>query len=941
MEVFPASGTVGSEPIIVEIVGEFTLTDPTDEFWYRAGGGFSKESDTWSTVPLFTTEEAITQGLAATYPGLYYEVTWYFFVDRHGIPAGEVGEVQDAIRRAGSGVHGFLENSSNSIRLDRVLDEYDDQILLARIPLFLMLFLVTGILIYYLALIAGLTVKSRTTEISMLKSRGAGSVQIGLLSLVEGLLLAVPAAALGPFIALGGSNALGGIFFDPGAGGDLAPVTLTLRAFLLGLAGAGLAVVVLTVSTMVAARQGIVKFHQAGARPASTPFFHRYYLDILVLVLIGFLWWQIQSRGSFLVRSVGTGDLEIDYSLLIGPVLALLAMGLLVLRFFPLVVALVSRLVEPVGPAWLVQGLRRVSRDPVVPGALVVLLMLATALGVIASAFSSTLERNQRDRALYAAGADLRIEHSATQGPVALLGVSEDVRALPEVAGASEVARVRASLLAGGLSVQQVSLLAVDTENFAEVAWFRDDFAGGKSLEELTGALAPTGSGTPSLEGIQLPEDATHLALWVRPSRPEDGGSLLARLRDARGYYFDVFLGNLDFGDWERLQAPLTPSTASSRTFRRRPTPPPPPVDPPYTLLSIQISNRAGAREPGALYLDRMAAITPAGEMPVTDFRQDPGWIAVEDYARPGFLVLESSVSVPTTQGEPSAAFSWVPAGIRQRRVHVEGAQDPMPAVVSRSFLEAAEARLGDTLVVSASTVPLPVRPVAVAEFFPTLDPRQHPFVVVDLKTFNHYVNAHNLQPSGGSNEIWLRLDGVGADAAGVIGALEEQGIRVKEASVSAEMVSARVERPLVNAGWGGLLVLMFLALVLASASGVMLFSYFEARGRQLEFALLHSMGLDRRQLNGVAWFTLSMVVIFGIGLGTWAGLQIGFSLLPLLEIAEEGVRVTPPMVLRTSWVTLLVSYLVLAGVAGLTVAWLAWFTGRLEVQRVLRLGQA
>ena len=37
-------------------------------------------------------------------------------------------------------------------------------------------------------------------------------------------------------------------------------------------------------------------------------------------------------------------------------------------------------------------------------------------------------------------------------------------------------------------------------------------------------------------------------------------------------------------------------------------------------------------------------------------------------------------------------------------------------------------------------------------------------------------------------------------------------------------------------------------------------------------------------------------------------------------------------MVLRTSWVTLLVSYLVLAGVAGLTVAWLAWFTGRLEV---------
>jgi hypothetical protein len=45
-------------------------------------------------------------------------------------------------------------------------------------------------------------------------------------------------------------------------------------------------------------------------------------------------------------------------------------------------------------------------------------------------------------------------------------------------------------------------------------------------------------------------------------------------------------------------------------------------------------------------------------------------------------------------------------------------------------------------------------------------------------------------------------------------------------------------------------------------------------------------------------------------------------------------------MVLQTNWTTLLVSYLVLAGVTAGTVAWLAWITFRLEVQQVLRIGE-
>jgi hypothetical protein len=230
---------------------------------------------------------------------------------------------------------------------------------------------------------------------------------------------------------------------------------------------------------------------------------------------------------------------------------------------------------------------------------------------------------------------------------------------------------------------------------------------------------------------------------------------------------------------------------------------------------------------------------------------------------------------------------------------------------------------------------------VAVADYFPTLDPRERPFIVTDLRTLNLYTNLHGQGLVGGSNEIWTSLDGANADPGEVVGALNGFGINMGETFVAAEMVSQRVNQPLVNAGWGGLLILMFLALVLASASGVMLFSYTNTQERNTEFALLRTLGFSRGQLNGVVWFNLLLVMVCGIALGTWAGQQIGISVLPILEVAEEGIRVTPPMVLQINWGILLGTYLILAVVATTTVVWLAWITTKLDVQRVLRIGEA
>ena len=102
------------------------------------------------------------------------------------------------------------------------------------------------------------------------------------------------------------------------------------------------------------------------------------------------------------------------------------------------------------------------------------------------SAFSSTLEKSQRDQALYAAGADVRIEHSGTRAPTSQLELSGKVKEMESVLGVAEVQRTSAHLTTTTFS-SSGTLLAVDADQFADVAWYRSDFTNGKPLSEIIG----------------------------------------------------------------------------------------------------------------------------------------------------------------------------------------------------------------------------------------------------------------------------------------------------------------------------------------------------------------------------------------------------------------------------------------------------------------------
>ena len=942
--IFPSSQTqqTGITTEVV-VVGIFSRSDPDSKYWDGTHGDFSYIDQRWGIVPLFTNESNITVRLANSYDGLYTNTTWLINMDPQKIHAKDVNPLIRTIHNIRSETATSLVHGTISVKLDRILEAHEKELTVSRIPLLLMVFLVSGVLVYHLLLISNLTIKSRSSEIAILKSRGAGNWQLAALILIEGLVLAIPAIIIGVFLSPIIADVLGALFFQSA---QPEATSITILSSSVGILGALLAVSVLTLSTFIISRKGIVEFRQTGARPAQTPFIQRYYLDVLFLIVVGILWWQAHNKGSFIVQSQMDDTLTIDYSLLIAPIAGFISISLLVLRFFPIVVAIIAKVLEPVAPVWAVHGARKVSRDPIVPGSLVVLIMLATSLGVIGSAFSSTLLKSQSDQAMYQAGSDIRISHRSSPSIDASKSLDSFLTENKNINNVAYAHRVNGHLNTEGFVSTQVSTLAIDPIAIDEIAWSRSDFVESYHSDNLSEAVLPDKPQWES-DGIDIPVDSDGLSIWVRPNRPYQLLTLTARLRDSSNNYFDLPIGQLYFKEWKHLNVKfdslddVTPTRRRAANNKFRGIPTFSELQEPYTLLALHLTSNSGVEEAGAIYVSEMSAYSNSNQTLLTDFNNIDRIHVIEDHTRPGLYDISHNTSVVRNQESQSLRFAWAPGGNGLRGIRFGDSETPIRSIASPEILEQTNSKVGDVITLGMSSYSIPIKINAVARYFPTLDPKSDPFVIIDRNSFEYYSNTHSHRITPGPTEIWGSFTTPDVKIDQITDSITKSKISLPNIYFSQEFIEQSSAKPVKNASWGGLLILMFLTLIIASVCGIIMFAYLDVIQRQGEFALIRTLGSSKHQVLFAVWFSLLIIFTFGIGLGTWVGQLIGSSILPLLEIAEDGKRITPPMLLQMNWISLSLTYLVLSTVILGTTVWLAWFTAKIDIQRVLRAGES
>ncbi len=933
------SGFGGTErTITVELTALIDPIDPADEFWFLNPYVFTLplvDSDGNSIpprAPVFIAEETLFESFPHFFPEGRADYNWFYYVDIDKIHSGNADSIKNDIRRMEREIAQELPRSGLLTTLDGLISEYTGRLMFTQIPLFLIVFQVAAIIIFYLVMVSNMLIERQAGEISMYRSRGAGTWHIFLIYLSEGLLICVAGTAIGTALGAFLFSLLGKTAsFQSLTGGEMMPIRFSGTVLILIISAAALCLLALVIPAIRASRQGIVREKQASSRPSRTPFWQRFYLDIVLLIIGGALYWELEERGSLVNMDV-FGGLGMDPLLLLTPILLLLAVSIIFLRVFPLLLRLAARITRYSGNASLALGLWQMARSPVRYARPILLLLVAASVGMFSSGFIGSLEQSYDERNIYVSGGDVRLEelnerHSSKQT------LEDKYSAVEGVENVGVVFRQKCT--AGTtFTTTEFDMLAIDPDRTKEIAWFRKDFDD-KTLTELMNILAEDG---PLKEGMEIPDEAEVIGLWVysRPANPEI--IVYARIKDGKGRYMDVNLGKTDpaTGGWQYMSAPLT--IAGSSEY----------LPPPRSLISLYVRSSAGT---SVIFEEvnfddlQLEGTSPGGSVILEDFEDIEEWqVSPDEKSELAVGIDDRSGSIePDTftvhNGRNSAKLRWNTRNTSIMGIYPHPDDRPVSVLASRSFVENNGVSGNDVVRISFSGYNLYVTVTETVDYFPSLDPASGGFVIANI---DRLFNARNRQVGNSiyPNEVWLDLPEDIAQRNAVLDNIRGTSLNAKNIYDREALITDMKDDPLAGAAWKGVLLIALLGVVLISSLGFLVYSYLSARARQLDFAVLRAIGFSRRQILGLLAFEQLIIIIFGLALGTITGERLNTIMMPFLQLTEQGSRVLPPFIPSIDWVTIGIAYGILLAAFVITSFLLVLSFSRSKIHETLRMGE-
>jgi hypothetical protein len=885
-------------------------------------------SGSFRTVPFYVSEQTFMDTLGGAFRQMDSTYGWFLDVDTDRLNAGNATGVRLDILTMRSRLLNDFISYRQITSLDAAIASFDQRLLFTKLQMFVVLIVIAVVVLFYVVSLSSLLVEQQRGEISLLRSRGASSAQVLAVFMLEGATIAILAVVVSPLLAAMIISFLGYVpAFSDLSGGARLPVSLTLGAYMMSALGGILSFAALMFPAVQASRIGVVRHKQESARPSRQPFFQRYYLDVILLVASLLLFRQLTEQGSAAATGL-LGEVVVNQLLLAAPALTLVAAAMVLLRLFPLAMEMVSRLLSPGLPPGMVMGLWQMARNPTHYARLSLLLILMAGLGIFAASFGGTLDRSFRERVLYATGSDIRLEGLSLNFSGFTKPLTRSYETIPGVAGVSPALRAPGLDLSAD-SGSSFVLLAVDSASFADVAWARDDFAG-RPMPELMRSLkhnyAPP--------GLPLPGNARAIGALLKADRPHPGVVVTARLRDSNGRHLNYTLGNLQSGNWGLLEIDLF----ESRDFRRGLFP-----SPPLTLVSLTIheTNSQAGLQPGSILIDDIRSRRATGEVEIIeDFNDVRGWNVLRETPQAMPDVIQASDA--SARGDGALVFNWTGgSALTERGIFPGPPLSPVPALASKSFMRATGHALGEEIEVSVGGRRLPVRLVDAVDFFPTLDTLNQSFLIADVSPVVSYGNMAGLFSELTPNEVWLSTSVNGAERTKLIERLRSgQPFRVGSIRDRDAELAASHADPLVKAGWRALLFIAFAAILALSSIGFLVHAYVSFRNRQVQFALMRTIGFSMKGLTVLILLEQALVVGVGMGLGTWMGGRLGATIMPFLGHDDRGAQVLPPFVIEVNWVNLALTYAAMAMVFGIITFSVIWAVRKMALSRVLRLGE-
>ena len=567
-------------------------------------------------------------------------------------------------------------------------------------------------------------------------------------------------------------------------------------------------------------------------------------------------------------------------------------------------------------PVWTSMAIWRMARNPLQYSWLVLLIVMVTGLGVLATTVGGTLNRSYEERILYEVASDLRI----TGIPAYFAGGTESMKRMYLTApgfGAISLALRGEGSVGATYSGSGFSVLAVESEEFPYVTWYRDDF----SVRPLAQVMSLLRTGA-NLPPIQLPDDADRLYIWAHPLEEYFNMFLWMVVQDNRGVTETITFGRVSGTEWSLMD------TAVPRNLQ-----------PPLSLISVQIFEPAfgPAGTAGTIMLDDIQASTrDGGERHILDdFEGVNKWTPLSTS-----MISSDTIGITrqnVKNGERSGVFIFgkdTDRGIRGFYRSPSGG--PVPVVASAGFARRTGTAAGDAIVVNIFGRLIPVRIMDTVDYFPTMNPGGNGFLLADLQSLLRHLNI--LSPVGtiDPNEL-LVTKAPGADD-GVYRLALSLAQSPDMVHDKAKLLEALRVDPLITAGWKAMMMVAVAIVILAAALGY--FTYllsFSDRSR-MEMGFLQALGLRHRQMTQLLSAEHLVIVALGLIIGTVAGFSMSRIMVSALAVTESGAPVVPPFILTTDWAVMATVYAVLVAIFVGALLWLSRSASKLDLYEMSRL---
>ncbi len=678
----------------------------------------------------------------------------------------------------------------------------------------------------------------------------------------------------------------------------------------------------------------------------------------VLFIIIAMLDGSRQVLEAMAEEGSGTESLSDPFSL-VGPALLLSGLALLWLRFFPMLMNIVSGFFKRSRHLTTPLAVWNVARDPGHYAQLVLLLIITLALGTASLGLSETRDKGAWKTARDETGGSVRVEVN----PAQLDAGEYDWEGLDGVSNAAAMMHVVGD--PGGTMQRNVHLFGVYPDAVAD------------AFPELEAALDPLrGVEAPPLPGLMLPDDAERLQVQVYSLsmlNPDDPGvtvKLTAYLQDALGVPYRILLSppateivSGAVGDTViETGEPPTP-TDEWLTFAGNV---PATGNAPYYLMRIGINSTAGNLDAfeHTVYMDHIATQDIFGTATALESFEDErnvwdGASVANPYAgswstpttalsRVGGLAPEFvQDEVIALDGDTTMKLLYRMGRVGGRRrepsiVVNEPILPRLPVVINTAFADQFKGRsisndpltIGDQrnviLNVGTGSVELGYVVVGVIDGLPTLDDKD-PLMITQLDLVRPVINqAGSSLNFFNENEIWFELPDrdPSGKLEGEIAALE--GVR---RAVWAWDRYGEIQREPLPSAVAGMLFAGFWISLLLSLLDFAFYLIVTARQRLFTFGVLRSLGWNSGHIWRLLFIEQVALIAPALLIGSLIGAGLAYLLLPFLALVGSETLRMPWLQLAGMLAILVFSFTALMGLAAI-------FLQRMSVNQVLRLGE-